>query len=78
MYYNDYNRFTEEQLSPLPVPQPEEKPKKKKGALKLTALCLVLLNITAAGVFDNILADLKLAAKDVAAILAPEHNSKNR
>ncbi len=40
MYYNDYNRFTEEQLSPLPVPQPQEQPKKKKGWLKITALCL--------------------------------------
>lgn len=47
------------------------------GMILAPVLCLVALNITAAGVFDNILSDLKLAVKDVSAILAPEQNSKN-
>ena len=34
-------------------------------------LCLVVLNIARAGVFDNILADLRLAAGDISAILRP-------
>ncbi len=47
------------------------------GMILAPVLCLVVLNITEAGVFENIFADLRLAAQDIAAILAPEHNSKN-
>jgi len=38
-------------------------------------LCLVVLNIGRAGVFDNILADLRLAAGDISAILRPREES---
>lgn len=38
-------------------------------------LCLVVLNIARAGVFDNILADLRLAAGDISAILRPRGES---
>lgn len=47
------------------------------GMILAPVLCLVALNITEAGVFDNIFADLKMAAQDIAAILAPDDNSKN-
>ncbi len=47
------------------------------GMILAPVLCLVALNITEAGVFDNIFADLKMAALDISAILAPDNNSKN-
>ncbi len=47
------------------------------GMILAPVLCLVALNITEAGVFDNIFADLKTAGQDISAILAPDNNSKN-
>jgi len=46
------------------------------GMVLAPVVCLVVRNITRAGVLDGLLQDLRLAAGDLSALLAPEENSK--
>lgn len=46
------------------------------GMILGPVVCLVILNIGRAGVFDNIMADLRLAGGDISAILAPRPDDR--